>query len=274
MRVFEVKLQPEPGGEPGLLQCWLLDMSPKIRWKARPAVILCPGGAYEFTNDRESEPVAAVFLAMGFQVFSLRYSVKRGSWPRALLELASAVKLVRSRAEEWDVDTQRVVIAGFSAGGHLAAEYCCKWNRQWLQERADAQAEQLRPDALVLGYPVITAGAHSHRKSIQNLLGDEAGPERLREVSLEHQAGSGVPPTVLWHTASDEMVPVENSLAFARALSAAGVPFELHVYPFGVHGLGLGSRCTVESDKHIDHYCYTWVEEAKRFLEHYLQLEG
>ena len=88
-----------PSGEAGL-ECYLLDMSPKIRWKARPAVILCPGGAYAFTNDRESEPIAAVFLSMGFHVFSLRYSVEPGTWPKALRELASAVKLVRSRAAE------------------------------------------------------------------------------------------------------------------------------------------------------------------------------
>lgn len=151
MNVFQTEIQTKALKSTATLECWLLDMSPKLQWKARPAVLLCPGGAYEFTNDRESEPIAAVFLSKGFHVFSLRYSVRQGSWPAALLELAEAVKLIRVRAQEWYIDPSRLVIVGFSAGGHLAAEYCCKWRQPWLLSMAEAEAQQLKPSALVLG---------------------------------------------------------------------------------------------------------------------------
>ena len=273
MNVFKTEIQTKALKSTATLECWLLDMSPKIQWKARPAVLLCPGGAYEFTNDRESEPIAAVFLSKGFHVFSLRYSVRQGSWPAALLELAEAVKLIRVRAQEWYIDPSRLVIVGFSAGGHLAAEYCCKWRQPWLLSMAEAEAQQLKPSALVLGYPVITAGTHCHERSIQNLLGQQDTLDLRQAVSLEYQAGPDLPPTFLWHTANDEMVPVENSLLFASALAAAQVPFELHIYPFGAHGLGLANRCTQEYERHLNPYCSTWIDEAAKFLHYYLGFE-
>ena len=268
MEFFRLPVPAE--GDPSLtatLECYLLDMSPKIRWKARPAVVICPGGAYYFTNDREAEPVAAAFLSKGFHVFCLRYSVERGCWPAALRQLARAVGLIRARAKDWNVDPERVILAGFSAGGHLAAEFSCKWDRPWLYEAVGAGPEELRPNALLLGYPVITAGAFAHEPSIQNL------PALRREVSLENAVTPAVPPTFLWHTRTDEMVPVQNALLFAGALTENSVPYELHIYPFGVHGLGLVNRCTIEADKHVNHYCGGWFEDANAFLDHYLKLE-
>ena len=274
MKFFEISI---PGDLDGFgsarLECYLLSMSPKIRWKERPAVILCPGGAYSFTNDRESEPMAMSFMARGFHAFSLRYSVDKGSWPAALRELALAVKTVRDHAAEWNVDPRRIVIAGFSAGGHLAAEFCCKWDTDWLCQSVGARAEELRPNALVLGYPVITAGEYAHGLSIENLLGEQDSAQLRQAVSLEKQVTDSVPPVFLWHTQTDEMVPVQNSLLFASALTEHGIPYELHIYPCGVHGLGLVNRCTVEHDRHVNHYCGGWFDEACAFLDHHLQLE-
>ena len=255
------------------LECYFLDMSPKIRWKARPVVILCPGGAYYFTNDRESEPMAMAFLSKGFHVVSLRYSVEKGIYPEALRQLTKVVAMLRERASEWNIDPQRIILAGFSAGGHLAAEFCCKWNRPELAQWASKDAQMLKPNALILGYPVITAGKYMHELSIENLLGAEDSPAMRGETSLEKQVTDAVPPTFLWHTCSDEMVPVQNSLLFAQALSDNSVPYEMHIFPYGVHGLGLGNRCTVEADKHVDDRCASWFEEACGFLDHYLKLE-
>ncbi len=232
--------------------------------------MLCPGGAYSFTNDREAEPIALVFLARGYHVFVLRYSVAPAPWPTALIEVAMAVKAIRTNANSWNVDKSRLVLAGFSAGGHLAAEYACKWNSDWLSNIVSSDPDILRPQALILGYPVIDSGSYTHESSMKNLLQADDCPAARDRVALQKCVSKSVPPTFLWHTASDEMVPVQNSLEFAWALSNLSIPYELHIYPYGAHGLALANRCTLETDKHQNDYCGKWIDEANAFLEHYL----
>lgn len=269
MRTFSLPVR-SAGGHTAELECYVLDMSERIRWKERPAVILCPGGAYRFTNDRESEPLACAFLAEGFHVFSLRYSTEKGIYPAALEQLACAVQTVRQHAGEWRVQKNAIVLAGFSAGGHLAAEYACKWAHPELSRAANTDSEALRANALVLGYPVITAGAAAHEESLRNLLGEQDTPEMRRSVSLETQVNENVPPVFLWHTAGDEMVSAENSLLFASALARKSIPYELHIYGSGVHGVSLGTRATVGEEKHVSHSCAGWFSQAIRFLERVL----
>lgn len=269
VKTFSLPIQSS-GGHTAVLECYVLDMSERIRWKDRPAVILCPGGAYRFTNDRESEPLACAFLAEGYHVFSLRYSTEKGIYPAALEQLARTVRLIRQNAGEWHVRKDAIVLAGFSAGGHLAAEYACKWDRPALSAAAEAEREELRPNALVLGYPVITAGAAAHEESIHNLLGAQDTPKMRRSVSLETQVSGCVPPVFLWHTATDEMVNAENSLLFASALAREKIPYELHIYGSGVHGVSLGTRATVGEEKHVSHGCAGWFAQAARFLERVL----
>ena len=270
MRLFDIPVDLGDSSNGARLECYLLSMSEKIRWTARPAVVICPGGAYRFTNDREAEPVAMEFLSKGYHAFVLRYSVAPSPWPIALKELAAAVKLIRSKAAEWSIDSRKLVVAGFSAGGHLAAEFACKWDRPWLAEAVHAKREELEPQALILGYPVISSGEYAHETSIKNLLQEKDGPAARQEVSLQHQVSACLPPVFLWHTASDEMVPVQNSLQFAWALSKHGIPYELHIFPYGVHGLALANRCTLETEKHRNDYSGKWIDEADAFLEHYL----
>lgn len=139
-----------------------------------------------------------------------------------------------------------------------------------LSAAAEAEREELRPNALVLGYPVITAGAAAHEESIHNLLGAQDTPKMRRSVSLETQVSGCVPPVFLWHTATDEMVNAENSLLFASALAREKIPYELHIYGSGVHGVSLGTRATVGEEKHVSHGCAGWFVQAARFLERVL----
>lgn len=274
MKYFKEKIASDnPLAQDATLECYLIDMSEKIRWKARPAVILCPGGAYYFTNDRESEPVALSFLAKGFHAFSLRYSTDKAIYPTALCELAKTVKMVRAHAEEWNVDPNRIILAGFSAGGHLASEFAAKWHEKKLQQLVNAQAEEIRPNALVLGYPVITLGKYTHVPSAENLLGENRTEEAVLNASVEKNVTDHFPPTFLWHTETDPTVPVQNSLLLAASLAEQKVPFELHIFPYGSHGLGLANNCTVEEDRHVNDYCDVWFEEAVKFLRHYLKIE-
>lgn len=238
------KLMIKTGHSTAELYTYVPDNSPEIDPdRRRPAVVVCPGGGYEFTSDREAEPVALRMNAMGFAAFVLRYSVKPAAFPAALQELAHAVALVREKADAWHVDPEKVVVMGFSAGGHLAASLGVYWHTRFLNEVTGLDAETVRPDGLVLCYPVVTAGDFAHRGSFKALLG-EREEDLSHEVSLENLVTTKTPPTFLWHTGEDASVPVENSLLLADALRRHGVPFELHIFPEGVHGLSLATEET------------------------------
>ena len=209
----------------------------------RPCILICPGGAYAMCSQRESEPVALHYLTAGFNVFVLHYSPCPQRDPRQRLEVAAALELLYAHAEDWHCDTSRIVLLGFSAGGHLAAYYCNTY---------DAPAiRQIFPDskpvrATILGYPVITADpAWTHQPSIEHLLGyyptDEAG---LAAVSCDRLVRPDTPPAFLWHTSTDGSVPVMNSLLYAEALTRRHIPFEMHVYPCGGHGLATADEHT------------------------------
>ncbi|MFD1466519.1 alpha/beta hydrolase [Lapidilactobacillus mulanensis] len=224
---------------------YIPDVSQEIDPAAeRPSVLICPGGGYVMTSDREAEPVALNFVAAGFNAFVLRYSIAPARYPVALLEVASAMKLIRKNSAAWHVDPKRVIIAGFSAGGHLAANFATSWDRDLVTEYG-YHADEIQPNGLFLGYSVITSGKYAHVDSFKNLLGDRYGePELMSKVSLEKQVTKSTPPAFIWHTVSDDTVPVENSLLFAEALEAHQISFELHLFPKGGHGLSLGTSAT------------------------------
>lgn len=232
----------------------------------RPAVIICPGGAYEFTSDREAEPVALAWNARGYHSFVLRYSVAPNRFPCALFELAKAVAFVREHAAEWHIDVNRILVCGFSAGGHLTASFGVFWNADFLKEALGYYYQEHRPNGLILSYPVITSGEFSHKDSIKNLLGEAYSDVQQREkLSLEKQISKDVPPCFLWHTYDDDLVPVENTLLFASALKAKAIPFELHVYPKGVHGLSLANEQTGDVEELIVPEVQNWIEMAAKW---------
>lgn len=253
------------------LYTYILDNPPEIDAnRKRPMIIICPGGGYQFTSEREAEPVAIRLNGMGFHTCFLKYSVKPAVFPTALIQLAKAVGKVRDHADEWNVDTNKIIVLGFSAGGHLAASLGVFWDKEFLAELLDYSKEQITPNGLVLCYPVITSGPHAHRGSFQSLLGDKCQiEERLDQVSLEKQVTAKTPPTFLWHTYTDIAVPVENSFMFAEALLKHKVPLEMHIYPNGVHGLSLGTEETKRADNelHLQPEVANWIEMAGRWIK-------
>ena len=219
----------------------------ELKMSPRRAVIVCPGGGYRFLSDREAEPIALSFLAAGFATFVLRYGVKENAKNyRPLKAAALAIRYVRENAEKYNVDPNYVFICGFSAGGHLAASSGVLWEHPVLDEvLADAPRDIARPTGMILSYPVITAGPLAHQGSINNLCGKEnpSDEERL-PFSLEKHVTKSTPPAFLWHTVNDAIVPVQNSLMMAGALTEAGVPFEMHIWPAGPHGGALCNEIT------------------------------
>ncbi|MCP4398865.1 MAG: alpha/beta hydrolase [bacterium] len=234
--------------------------------QARGLVLICPGGGYHFTSPREAEPVAMQFMAAGRHAAVLWYSVAPRRHPQPLLDLSRAVCLIREHAEDWQVDPQKIAVCGFSAGGHLSASLGVHWNKSYLQDSPGIQTEMNRPNALILAYPVITSGEFRHAGSFQNLLGDNPDQSLLKELSLERQVTTQTPPTFLWHTVADLSVPVENSLLFAQALRKHQVPFELHLYPEGAHGLSLANEETATPELPPDPHVAGWMRLCLEWL--------
>ena len=237
-----------------------------------PAMLILPGGGYVCCcSDREGWPVAMSFSEMGIQCFVLEYSVApEHRWPQALLEVSAALELIRENADSWHIDPGKLVICGFSAGGHLAASYCT------LRREPEIARHITPPDpaGAVLCYPVITADPElRHTGSFQCLTGqEEIGPGTQERFSLERHVKAGVtPPTFLWHTAADGAVPVENSLLYSAALSRENIPFSLHIFPNGAHGLATVDRRTVPGDQ-ADPQAAQWIALAKLWLKELLSV--
>ena len=254
----------------GNLYTYFLDSSIEMRPnEKRPVILMCPGGGYEMTSDREAEPMAMQFLAMGYHVAILRYSVSPVRYPVALQQVAESVLYLKNHAEEYHIDPEKIVLQGCSAGGHLAANYGVAWNSSFLTKLIGMEndPEQLRVAGLLLCYPVITSGEKAHEGSFRNLLGEQY-EEKKEELSLENQVTPDTPPTFLWHTATDETVPVENSLYFFQACLQQGVSAELHIYPVGGHGLSLANEetCRVNGIG-VQKECQSWINLAQTWLE-------
>ncbi len=300
---YQVEHITVPGQQTGTAEFreYILDPVSVAPKRLRPAVVVCPGGAYRFCSDREAEPVVMQFLAMGYHCFCLYYSVApENHFPVSLMEAAKAVATVREHSEEWLVDPEQIYICGFSAGGHLACSLGMFWNRRFVYGPLGLTAEQVRPDGMILGYPVITSGPNAHRGSFENLLGREGQQATVDEyfrqylpapeewdvgytaeeasetmeafVSLEQKASSASPRTFVWHTYEDGGVPVENSLMLASALRRCGVNVELHIFPKGGHGLSLANEETsVPGSAQLVPAVQAWISLVHTWIEGWKQ---
>ncbi|MDE5910421.1 MAG: alpha/beta hydrolase [Lachnospiraceae bacterium] len=236
--------------------------------RRRPLVLICPGGGYEFTSDREGEAVAVQYMARGFHACILRYSVAPAEFPQSLCELAWSVSYLREHAKEYGIKEDKIIVSGFSAGGHLAACLGVFWNQEWLEKETGLSREQMRVNGLLLSYPVITSGAYAHQGSIENLMGMKKSVELKELLSLEHQVSKNVPPVFIWHTLTDQSVPVQNTLMFAQALVENQISVEMHIFPEGLHGLSLANEETkiTKEGFGIQKRCQDWINLAGKWI--------
>lgn len=295
----EIKL-PVPYTEIGIknnnfqptLTTYILENSPEIEPnRKRPLVLICPGGGYAMTSDREAEGIAIAMNYAGFHACVLRYSVAPMDFPASFLDLCQAIKYIRQQialsekenttkddstndksnreSKGWAaVDTNKIIVAGFSAGGHLAATLGVHWKKELAQKYISFKPEEIKPNGLLLCYPVITTGKLTHQGSIENLT--NANADLLSVVTLDKQVTKDTPPSFIWHCNDDDCVPVDNSFLFAQALRNEKVPVELHIFKHGGHGIGLATKETSGSDgKQIVPSCTPWVSLFATWLKEF-----
>ncbi len=250
------------------VECYIPERIPEFNLedKVFPCIVVCPGGGYECTSDREGEIIAMQFLSEGYRAFVVRYSVKPHGFPQQLREIAGVMELIHKNAKEWYVDTEKIAMIGFSAGGHCAAQYA---NRYDCKEVREIFPQSKPVWACILSYPVITANPqYTHEGTVCNFVGGHV-PVDMEEkgVSCELIVSEKTPPTFLWHTAEDDAVAVENSLLYALALRKYKVPFEMHIYPFGAHGLSIVTEQVYAAplEEKIKR-AGKWVEDVKTWL--------
>ena len=203
------------------------------------AVIVCPGGGYEYKSSHEGEPIARMLNRHGIHAFVLDYRLFPDLHPAPLSDARRAIRTARAMAPRLGIRPDRIAILGFSAGGHLAgsAAFCRGPVPGMTEAVAGPHSDAARPDAVVLCYPVLTLRVGTHAGSRANLLGPDPDGALVEALSCELAVDAEAPPAFLWHTADDPVVPVANPLRTAGALAAAGVPFEMHIYPHGDHGV-------------------------------------
>lgn len=211
---------------------------------ARAAMVICPGGGYGGLADHEGSHYAKFLNEHGIAAFVLKYRLGSSGYrhPIMLNDAARAVRMVRTRATEWNIDPTKVGIMGSSAGGHLASTLLTHFDAGNAEAADPIDRQSSRPDLGVLCYAVITMGEFTHKGSKKNLLGDNPSEELVTLLSSELQVKANTPPCFIWHTWDDSVVPVENSMQFASALRKNKVSFDFHVYQKGAHGMGLGIK--------------------------------
>jgi acetyl esterase/lipase len=256
MKINELYIFPEDKN--AHLITYIQDNPPEMDNPPRRAMLICPGGGYEWVSNRESEPIALQFLARGYNVFVLKYSTgKQASNLIPLREIEAAIKHIRDNAIPYNISIERVFVLGFSAGGPLALS------------SGTLLPKESRPNAMVLCYPVVTATCPTHMGSLYNFCGtNEPTDEQKHLFSLDLHVDYDTPPTFVWHTENDDAVPVQNSKNLALALTKHNIKHELVLFPDGHHGLALATSETCkEIPENEPHPCSAWVDLADKWLK-------
>jgi acetyl esterase/lipase len=217
-------------------------LTPYLVDNPRGAIVVCPGGGYDHLAAHEREPIARWLNSLGIAAFVLDYRIAPNRHPAPLSDGQRAVQMVRHHAATWGLDPARLGMLGFSAGGHLAASVATQPDAADPASADPVARQSSRPDAIVIAYAVISLIDFHHQRANNNLFGPDATLAQRELLSAERHVDPQTPPAFIWHTADDEKVPVEHSLIFASALRRHGVPFALHVYPHGRHGLALAQN--------------------------------
>lgn len=300
MDIQEIYLGKEK--DSATLTTYILDDSKEmLKGKSRPAIIICPGGGYFSCSDREAEPIALYFSSLGYHTFVLRYTTyNKGPlempdlskplpkkdisiYPRQIRELGQAMLLIRKNASKWHIDTERIGVCGFSAGGHLAGLYSTQFNEPVLTDYLGVDKNYLRPAFAILGYAItdyhlLDADLEKKKNSPMDYNFMKASnvatcgkefPDRDLETKLSpvDHIDSETPPFFIWTTATDSLVTPIHSLKLATALAQNNISYEIHIFDEGSHGLSLASQAAASSESQISPIVNQWTDLCAQWLE-------
>lgn len=255
-----------------IMKAYLLDHIEGVEWcSKRPAMLILPGGGYQYCSEREAEPIAMRYAAEGYNTFVLYYTVN-ARYPAAFHNAAYAMYKIRMRAEEFGIDPDKIAVWGASSGGHLAGCLATMWGDEQMLKVIGAEPEDVRPNAAVLAYPVISGITNPHKGSFEVLLGKDATHSELSRLSLENRVTPKTPPIFLWCTANDDSVPAHNSLVMAKACVSNKVPVELHMFDEGPHGLSTCDKVTGYHELYYRESCKSWIDLSVKFLAKYMSV--
>lgn len=281
--------QTIPLNETAHLDTYLLNNSNEYNvGKKRPFVLVLPGGAYAFTSDREAEPIALRFNSIGCHTGILWYTTRDlvPNVPRhAFEEAMMAVKWVREHADDYLIDPDQIIVCGFSAGGHLAIECATMWHEPWIAEKLGCDPKQLKINLAIPCYaaakaekmPKGEAGPlmlRAKQSGNMRFFGtDDPSDEDVEAYNCLNKVSQHTPPMFIWHTYEDQLVDVANSIELAWTLKKHKIPFELHIFEKGEHGLALADRTTARKDSHKNAHVYHWFELCEEWLSEYIDKE-
>ena len=269
MTVKTFSINPE---KTAFVKAYLPDIITGISYcEKRPAVVIFPGGGYNCCSDREGEPIALQYLAAGFTAFVVTYTCN-ARFPAALIEAAYTFRKIRLRAEEFHIDPEKIAVLGCSAGGHLAGCLATMWNDNMIVKTIDCAPEDVRPNAAVLCYPVISGVTSPHTGSFEVLLGSEPSRSDLSRLSLENRVTPKTPPIFIWATANDGTVSAHNSLVMAKACISNKIPVELHLFDDGPHGISTCDKPIAHDDGYLKANVRRWIKMSIEFLNKYMNV--
>ncbi|MCK8606689.1 alpha/beta hydrolase [Apilactobacillus ozensis] len=235
-----------------------------------PAIVIVPGGSYTHIPINQAESFALTYAAQGYQSFFLRYTFESEAkplLPNPLIELANTIKMIKAHAVEWNIDENKIVIAGFSIGGHIVSLFNDLYDSTWFKDVAKIDdVSQIKPAATILGYPVINLklGFPNDEEKIANWIDND-----IEMAADEHVTQTNVP-TFIWATTDDPVVPSMNAIKYAEKLNENSVDNELHLFHHGPHGLALANDLTAWNDASNDSHVAKWFQLSNEWLKEIL----
>ncbi len=259
-----------PQGASGYLKVTCHTEMTELPQKLRPAMLVVAGGGYEFVSQREDEPVALKFLAQGYNCFSLDYTVKTHGYPVQLVEIAMAMAYIRENAKEYSVNSELVGAVGFSAGGHLVASLTMCYNDENIAKAIGKSGDFVKPNAVILSYSVLDLFVLDMRHTTRKIVTNDKS-DLVKYLDVATNVHKDCPPAFIWATKEDDLVDASASLKFALEYQKLALPYELHIFEKGWHGLSIAEEDVNCDDKGngLTFDCALWFDLAIKFLKNH-----